>query len=319
MTTTITQYKVNNQITYVPKNVAPLANGTLDATTNSNYNYIGNWYPKARPLKLYRKRGSTYSLGTDATYVNCENDCSNVELVIGKEFKLLGKDANGQNKELRLNPAPLLDASNCLISNPTRGPKGTKSAGAKIRSSTTLIPQSKDYYTNSKSYLQSRSKTYENKLYNTNISGHSYYDADGNYIHPTDNLSTTSSHFHGHSKCDPDNVTNKANCKITVYKPNNQQYGVQGAVDSSSRLERLKLNTITKNYSTFYKTDTWGTTGYSTTENPNIHYTGNPVAPYFIKSKVTKPKIFHRQGSKQLFTNCAGGTGGKVGFTMTFF
>ena len=93
MTTTITQYKVNNQITYVPKNVAPLANGVLDATTNANYNYIGNWYPKARPLKLYRKRGATYSLGTDATYVNCENDCSNVELVIGKEFKLLGKDA----------------------------------------------------------------------------------------------------------------------------------------------------------------------------------------------------------------------------------
>ena len=114
MTTTITQYKVNNQITYVPKNVAPLANGTLDASANANYNYIGNWYPKARPLKLYRKRGSTYSLGTDATYVNCDNDCSNVELVIGKEFKLLGKDATGQNKDIKR------DSNGCLIKDPTR-------------------------------------------------------------------------------------------------------------------------------------------------------------------------------------------------------
>ena len=48
MTTTITQYKVKNQITYVPKSVAPLANGTIDATTNANYNYS-----KVRLLKDY--------------------------------------------------------------------------------------------------------------------------------------------------------------------------------------------------------------------------------------------------------------------------
>ena len=34
------------------------------------------------------------------------------------------------------------------------------------------------------------------------------------------------------------------NCSKTIYKPNNRKYGVQGAVSSSSRLDRLKLDTI---------------------------------------------------------------------------
>ena len=39
---------------------------------------------------------------------------------------------------------------------------------------------------------------------------------------------------------------NTATSKQTIYKPNNVQYGVQGAVSSSARSERLKLNASTQ-------------------------------------------------------------------------
>tara|TARA_B100001250_G_C19725886_1_gene756046 strand:+ start:354 stop:1316 length:963 start_codon:yes stop_codon:yes gene_type:complete len=320
MTTSKTKYKINTQLSYVPKMVAPLTNGETSSAINNNYNYAGNWYPKARPLKQYRKRGSTYSLGTDATgsyYLNC-NNCDNVNLTIGKSFKLLGKDANGENKELRLNPSPIVDDDGCLISNPTRGPRGTKSAGAKIRSSTTLIPLSNNYYSNRQSYLQSRGKAFSDKQILSKMDGATvtYYDADGNWLWPTDDNPT--SHYLGKNRNTPSTVTNSSNCSITIYKPNNRQYGVQGAVDSSSRLERLKLNTITKNYSTFYKTDSWGSGDFKTTENPNLYYTGNATAPYFIKSKVTQPKMFHKRGKKTMCGNCSSNTG-KIGYSMTFF
>jgi len=41
--------------------------------------------------------------------------------------------------------------------------------------------------------------------------------------------------------------SNPNGCKLTVYKPNNPQYAVQGAVDSSTRMLKLNVDTITTN------------------------------------------------------------------------
>ena len=57
---------------------------------------------------------------------------------------------------------------------------------------------------------------------------------------PKDNTFKTGGY--GGSNCENDNCNSK-NLSV-IWKPNNKKYGVQGAVSSSSRLDRLKLDTI---------------------------------------------------------------------------
>jgi hypothetical protein len=46
---------------------------------------------------------------------------------------------------------------------------------------------------------------------------------------------------------------NPIGCKLVVYKPSNPQYATEGAVESSTRILKLNVNTITKNAASFYK------------------------------------------------------------------
>ena len=66
--------------------------------------------------------------------------------------------------------------------------------------------------------------------------------------------------------------------KTLIYKPNNRKFGVQGAVQSSTRLDRLKLDTIT-NAAASQKAD-WGTA-----DAQAARYTGRAQSPYRLKSK----------------------------------
>ena len=110
----------------------------------------------------------------------------------------------------------------------------------------------KSYYTDSKTYLKSRGKTYKQ-----NITG----------SHDTSNKYTI-------------NTNSDAACKNTyVYKPSNKQFATQGAVSSSSRLERLKLNTIQVNNASLRTA--WGAYGAN-----GGKYHGTMTSPYFLKSNV---------------------------------
>ena len=78
----------------------------------------------------------------------------------------------------------------------------------------------------------------------------------------------------------PDNV--RCPAKL-IYKPSNREFSVQGAVDSSSRIERLKLKTITKSANSMGGKNGKGPFGM---EGVNAsRYTGRSEAPYFLKSK----------------------------------
>lgn len=80
-----------------------------------------------------------------------------------------------------------------------------------IKSGSTVV--SKDYYQTHRQYMYAKCQTYEQRQ--TVV-----VDENGDY---------------------------KSTCPTgcpTVYKPNNQKFGVQGAVSSSSRLERLKYNAL---------------------------------------------------------------------------
>ena len=136
------------------------------------------------------------------------------------------------------------------------------------RPGTTIL--SKTYYTDRKSYMRSRCILYDQKLTAIPDPSITYLDNAGELLHPTD--SATGPQVRQTAKCCPDTVS--ATCH-TIYKPNNTQYSQQGAVDSSSRLTRLKLNTINKNAAS-YK-DTFGSAA--------SRYLGMDSTPYFLKSK----------------------------------
>lgn len=93
-----------------------------------------------------------------------------------------------------------------------------------------------DYYQTLQEYRQARCKTFKQKQFN--------FERDVNTNEALAN-------------CCPSN----RNCRKVIYKPSNEQFSTQGAVDSSTRLLRLKYNNITTSakYNQFrrrYKGDT---------------------------------------------------------------
>ena len=71
---------------------------------------------------------------------------------------------------------------------------------------------------------------------------------------------------------------NSSCCSKTIYKPINKKYSTNTAVSSSSRIARLKYDTVTK--SAQGQRNIWGPEVASASI-----YTGRPEAPYITKSK----------------------------------
>ena len=134
-----------------------------------------------------------------------------------------------------------------------------------IKRGTTIINKETPYYPDTKSFLRARNQLYEQKLTALPVSTITYLDANNKLLIPSDAIDGPQVR----------KTQNCGNCTTTIYKPNNTTFAQQGAVDSSSRITRLKLNTINKNAASF-KT-TFGTTAPK--------YTGSSETPYFIKSK----------------------------------
>ena len=158
------------------------------------------------------------------------------------------------------NFAQMLDASGCLT-----GP--CNPALNRIKAATTLL--SKTYYPDRKSYMRSRGNLYDQKLTALPVPGITYLDATGNLLPVTKANAVRQT-----QDCITCPIANTFSAK-TIYKPNNAQYGKQGAVDSSDRLTRLKLNTVNKNAAS-YK-EVFGSSA--------SRYLGMASTPYFVKSK----------------------------------
>ena len=135
------------------------------------------------------------------------------------------------------------------------------------KSASTVLKKS--YHTDSVSYLRSRGKTY-----NQNITG-SYNTANASNEYDVNTLID-------HNGCQK---------KTYIYKPNNKQFATQGAVSSSSRLERLKLNTIQLNNSTIRSA--WAAQGAN-----GGKYHGTMTSTYFIKSRNNVCNEHTRRGNK---------------------
>lgn len=140
------------------------------------------------------------------------------------------------------------------------------------------------YCFSSAQYLRQKCKTYEQRLSGTAVAGVDYtQNYNNNKTGPQTQRATT---------CE-DNSCNSGDILI-IKKPSNRQYNVQGAVDSSSRIQRLKMNTINKAANS-YKNE-FGSAGANAAK-----YTANGATPYFIKSKINpvcNKSQYHKDGNK---------------------
>ena len=155
----------------------------------------------------------------------------------------------------------------------------------RIKSSTTIL--SKKYYTDRKAYLRSRGNLYDQKLTALPVPGVTYLDSDGDLLYPNDTNTVRLT-----QDCRDARVCTTPAANQTIYKPNNIQYAKQGAVDSSDRITRLKLNTVNKNAASYAEV-------FNTTAP---RYLGAASTPYFLKSKYQACVPLYRTGDKTIGT-----------------
>lgn len=177
----------------------------------------------------------------------------------------------------------------CISCNPTNKRSIIRSGLTDNRinpTSATEEPKRKYCYSSAQ-YLRQKCKTYEQRLSGTAVAGVDYT---GNYNNNKKGPQTQKA-----TTCE-DNSCNSGDILI-IKKPSNRQYSVQGAVDSSSRIQRLKMNTINKAANSLR--NDWGSAAANAAK-----YTANGATPYFIKSKnnsYPKKTAYHKNGNK---TNC---------------
>ena len=109
-----------------------------------------------------------------------------------------------------------------------------------IRSASTLL--SRAYYSDTTGYLKSRCKTYQQNASVNRAAGITYTDSEKDLLWPTNSASgpqvyRTNDTFN--PRVNPYACNNTGGASTVIFKPNNRQYSVQGAVDSSTRIEKL--------------------------------------------------------------------------------
>jgi len=303
------QYTPNLNTYIAVNNKAPATNSGVPSfsrplTGNEPIGYIGS-FGKARPIKHWRKQlnprvesgrgraGVGMPMDTPGGSVYLGDVKSNTDCITCADPKTSFAEGIKENI-VRTNIAILkpkasdefYDSSNnrivCVACNPENNI---------IRSATTLL--SKSYYTDTKAYLKSRCLLYDQKLSTTKIPTTIYSTPCPTgcgliIIEPSD--SPTGTQVRYTQNCQQ-NCNNKPG--TTIYKPSNSQYAMQGAVSSSSRIDRLKYNTITQNGASFRAA--WGDEGANAGK-----YQGTSVAPYFLKSRYQVPTVFHARQNKTI-------------------
>ena len=265
----------------VPTWSRPLINNN-NTNTNTGTSFA------ARPIKHWRKQlvpaantgisgragvGMPMDTPGSSVYLGSAVDCSNCPVNL---VELIPTTKNTQFDSFSVDPS-----GNCVACNPETNI---------IKPVVTLLNNN---YIDTKAYLQSRCQTYDQKLSTTPIPGNSYINSTTHQPIPPSDSPTGSQVYYTENcskKCETINSVVR-----TIYKPNNQQYSQQGSVSSSSRLTRLKNNTITKNGNSF-KT-AWGQQGANAGR-----YQGTSDSDYFLKTKNQECVPQHRNGNKT--TSC---------------
>jgi hypothetical protein len=301
--------KVNTAFSVIPGMHRPNAN---NVPSNINQgDFIGPNF-KARPLKHWRrqlvptnpstdnssqKRMATVNLmdtpGSTVYKTNAES-CKCVETG-GNSFQI--EDAYAKNKcdeEKKIQ-------NNGAISVPTYvvNDEGYKiitgvydtvriscnPENNRIRSGICTLSQA--YYETRSGYLQSRCRTAAQRLSTTKKADGVYYASDNilfEFLYPT-NEPNGPQVYQSKNCSNPKTYNNNAlnqpanSYCSTIYKPNNAQFACQGAVSGSTRLQKLKADTITSNGFSFYS-------AYGATMANAGNFQGtNTSSNYYVKNR----------------------------------
>lgn len=157
----------------------------------------------------------------------------------------------------------------------------------RIRSGICTLSQS--YYETTSGYLQSRCRTAAQRLSTTKKAGCVYYPSVNDnipfeFLYPT-NAPNGPQVYQSKNCLNPKTYNNNAlnqpanNYCSTIYKPNNTQFAQQGAVSGSTRLQKLKTDTITSNGFSFYS-------AYGATMANAGNFQGTNISSnYYVKNR----------------------------------
>lgn len=290
-------YPTRNGI--VPSNSRPSTNGV-----SANPEEYQSAFGTARPLKIWRKQlippkpslssaktsgnqlnmpGGSVMTGTSVNCPECADSkgvASVNTLVFGNHSYLTTATPNKlYNNSESLTEGALGIFDKCISCDPE---------SRVIKSGVTKL--NKNYYTTREAYLRARCITFAQKATPQKRDGVTYITQDGKPAYPSD--SPTGSQVYNTPNC-PTNCGSGKNV-TTIYKPSNINYGVQGAVDSGTRMMRLKQNAMNKNGVSF--DSAYGKAAVNAGKYSTIS------SPYFIKSKVNvcNPSLYHRNGQRNV-------------------
>lgn len=254
-------------------------------------------FGKARPIKHWRKQlvprkragsskssiiipfdqpGSTINLGVNAEGQICScNDSKNVQTIVSE---VPGNKNNTFNQGTKLVGAGPNGNTVCIACNPESNIIRSGMTEKNINSQSATEAPTKKYSFSTQQYLRSKCRSYDQRLTGRLNPGTLYVSQDdGCCINPVPySDSDNGAQVRLATNC-PDEACDGNPVKIIV-KPNNRQFFQQGAVSSSSRLERLKLNTINKAASSLKEE-------YGSAAANAAKYTDSGATPYFIKVK----------------------------------
>jgi len=285
-------YITNNGDLEKASNASAAPQGAVAGITynrpGANYldNVNGGWYPRSRPLKHYRKSHATHpKSGSGGTFVPATTmrnqapvgtmdipantifsrqvyaqDCSNCGVYIISAY---------DTKESKQSVSYYKDSDN-LVQIST---SNARNALAKIRNGSTkgskYCNENNQYYSDTKGYLQARCNSFKKKsMINQPLPADTKGQA---YLYPGKSGNPV---LYSSGCC-----ISGGGCSVsTVYKPANTVFSTNTAVSSSTRLARLKYDTVTKSAQGLKHK--WGPEVAN-----NATYSGLPSAPFTTKSK----------------------------------
>ena len=213
----IINWKPNEKKMIVPKNSKPLFNGSHSQEDTNNFT---SKFGTARPLKHYRKQLIPYFNTPSSKKISLDDINLSTNSYINETNKLFNPCSS--NVTLNFVSGFVLDKPQPCLGSKNNGVCRGGNTNVYYRSATTNV--NKDYHQTTKSYLHRKCKTFEQNLkLGENISDETY------------KMTSCSNN----------------NCNKTIYKPNNKKFSKQGSVESSTRLLRLKNDTINQNGASF--------------------------------------------------------------------
>lgn len=163
----------------------------------------------------------------------------------------------------------------------------------------------KKYYSDTRGYLRSRCRTYDQKQNVTRLA-----DKNSAYIGntdipawPTDQPCGVQTYLMGTcpDKCQSGaelcgkDIPPNPRLATAIYKPSNRAFQHRGPVECSTRISKLKNDTITNNANSFVKY-------YGKAAANAAKYSSNTNGGYFVKNKqfICQPSLFYRIGNSNL-------------------